>query len=321
MSLLSQKHLQDEAEAYSWVEAHVWPAGPICPHCNEHQRIGKMQGTATRIGLYKCYACRKQFNVKVGTIFEKSHVPMHIWLQAFYLIVGSKKGISSNQLHRTLGITLKTAWFMSHRIREAMRIGELALPKLGGSGSGSGGTGVVEVDETFIGRKKGVPVRRGGAHKHAVLALVERGGQVRSMHIDNTKASTILPIVNENIAKEARVMTDDAATYYKKLRGFASHESVNHGAEEYVRGDVHTNTVENVFSIFKRGMKGIYQHCSEQHLHRYLAEFDFRYNNRVGLGVDDEQRATKALKGVKGKRLTYRTTNREVTGNAQEENA
>lgn len=321
MSVLSHARFHDEQAAYDWVEALLWPEGPVCPKCSSRERITKLKGKSTRIGVYKCNACRKPFTVKVGTIFEDSHIPLRMWLQAIALICASKKGISSNQLHRTLGITLKSAWFMSHRIREAMRVGELGLPKLGGSGSGSGGTGVVEVDETFIGRKKGVPVRRGGAHKHAVLALVERGGQVRSMHIDDTKASTILPIVNENIAKEARIMTDDAATYYRKLRGFASHESVNHGAEEYVRGDVHTNTVENVFSIFKRGMKGIYQHCSEQHLHRYLAEFDFRYNNRVGLGVDDEQRATKALKGVKGKRLTYRTTNREVTGNAQEENA
>jgi transposase-like protein len=263
MSLLSQKHLQDEQAAYDWVEAHVWPNGPVCPHCQETKRLSKMQGKATRIGLYKCYACRKQFNVKVGTIFEKSHIPMHLWLQGFYLICGSKKGISSNQLHRTLGITLKSAWFMSHRIREAMRTGSLAAPM-----GGAGGSGIVEADETFIGRKKGVPKPKGGtSHKHAVLSLVERGGDVRSVHVDNVRADTIVPIVNEAIAKEARVMTDNAATYYGKIEA-ASHEAVNHAAGEYVRGDVHTNTVEGYFSIFKRGMKGVYQHCDEKHLHR-----------------------------------------------------
>lgn len=303
MSLMSQEHLQNEEAAYAWVEAQIWPNGPVCPHCQETKRVGKMKGAATRFGLYKCYACRKQFRVTVGTIFEKSHVPLYIWLQAFYLIAGSKKGISSNQLHRTLGVTLKTAWFMSHRIREAMRVGSLAVP-MGGDGS----SGVVEVDETFIGRKKDIPVRRGGAHKNTVLALVERGGRVKTVHIDDTKADTILPIVSENIAREAKVMTDDAATYYNKLGDFAGHGQVNHSAGEYVRGEVHTNTVEGYFSIFKRGMKGVYQHCSEKHLHRYLAEFDFRYNNRVALKVDDSERAARMVQGAHGKRLTYRTT-------------
>ena len=191
MSLMSQKHLQDETAAYAWVEVQVWPNGPVCPHCQENQRISKMQGKATRIGLYKCYACRKQFTVKVGTIFEASHVALHLWLQAFYLMVGSKKGISSNQLHRTLGVTLKTAWFMSHRIREAMRAGTLS-PPLGGAGS----SGIVEADETFIGRKKGVAKPKGGhRHKNAVLSLVERGGKVRSVHVQDVTAKTLLPIV------------------------------------------------------------------------------------------------------------------------------
>lgn len=230
MSLISQQHLQDEAAAHAWVESHVWPDGPVCPKCGAKNRASKMQGKATRIGLWKCYACRKQFTVKVGTIFESTHVPLHLWLQAFYLLAGSKKGISSNQLHRTLGVTLKTAWFMSHRIREAMRTGTLS-PPLGGDGS----SGIVEADETFIGRKKGVPVKRGAGHKHAVLSLVERGGKVKSVHVEDVKADTLVPIVNDNIAKEARVMTDDAATYYRKLTGFAGHETVNHAAEEYVR--------------------------------------------------------------------------------------
>jgi len=303
MSLLSQKHLQDEEAAYAWVEAHIWPNGPVCPHCGGTERISKMQGKATRTGLYKCYACRKQFRVTVGTIFEKSHIPMHLWLQAFYLIAGSKKGISANQLHRTLGITLKSAWFVGHRIREAMRTGSLMAPM-----GGDGGSGVVEADETFIGRKPGAPKKRGYGHKNAVLSLVERGGEVRSFHVADVKADTVVTIVKDNIAKEARVMTDDAGQYRDRLADFAEHGVVNHTAGEYVRGTVHTNTVEGYFSIFKRGMKGVYQHCSEKHLHRYLAEFDFRYNHRVAKGVHDEARATSMVKGAIGKRLTYRST-------------
>jgi transposase-like protein len=313
MSLLSQAHLQDEEAAYAWVEAHVWPEGPVCPHCGERHRISKMQGKATRIGLYKCYACRKQFNVKVGTIFEKSHVPMHLWLQAFYLICGSKKGISSNQLHRTLGVTLKTAWFMSHRIREAMRAGSLDVPM-----GGDGGSGIVEADETFIGRKKGREVKAGVAHKHAVLSLVERGGDVRSFHVDKADAASIMPIVRENVAKEARIMTDDAGQYRHMHEEYPAHEVVKHKKGEYVRGEAHTNTLENYYSVFKRGMKGVYQHCDERHLHRYVSEFDFRYNNRIGREIDDTQRTINAVKGVVGKRLTYRTTGQEVT-DAEEE--
>lgn len=305
--ILSHPRFQNEEAAYAWVEALLWPDGPTCPHCKGTERITKLKGKSTRIGTCKCNSCRKPFTVKVGTIFEDSHIPMRLWLQGIALLCASKKGISSNQLHRMLGITLKSAWFMSHRIREAMRAGSLS-PPLGGSGS----SGVVEADETFIGRKKGVPKPKGGtAHKHAVLSLVERGGGVRSVHIDNTRADTILPIVNANIAKEARIMTDDAATYYHKLDGFAGHEAVSHSSGEYVRGDAHTNTVENYFSIFKRGMKGVYQHCDEKHLHRYLAEYDFRYNNRIGLGVDDSARAAKAVKGVVGKRLTYKAADRK----------
>jgi len=308
MSVISDARFHDEQAAYDWVEAQLWSDGPICPHCGSVERISKMGGMSTRIGTYKCYACRKPFTVKIGTIFEKSHVHMHIWLQAFHLLASSKKGFSANQLHRILKVSLQTAWFIGHRVREAMRSGSLA-PPLGGPG----GSGVVEADETFIGRKKGEPKRRGGgAHKNAVLALVERKGRVRTVHIDDVKAATILPIVNENISKEARVITDDAATYYHKLGEFAGHATVAHAAGEYVRGDVHTNSVEGYFSIFKRGMKGVYQHCDERHLHRYLSEFDFRYNNRVRLGVNDEQRAVCAIKGAKGKRLTYRTASRKM---------
>jgi transposase-like protein len=299
-STLSSKHFHDEAAAFAFVESRVWPNGPNCPHCGGVERIGKLNGKTTRLGLYKCYQCYKPFTVRVGTVFEASHIPVRYWLQAMAFMTASKKGISSNQLHRTLGVTLKTAWFMSHRIREAMRV--VGVVPMGGAGS------VVEVDETFIGRVEGVPKQRSGsAHKNVVLTLVERGGSARSFHVDSTRRADVEGIVRVNIRKESRLMTDEARHYKAIGHEFASHESVNHGKEEYVRGDVSTNTVENFYSVFKRGMKGVYQHCSERHLHRYLSEFDFRYSNRVKLGVDDIERADIALKGIVGKRLTYRT--------------
>ena len=316
MSLMSLKHLHDEEAAYAWIEGHIWPHGAQCPHCFEQKRVSKMQGKATRFGLYKCYACRKQFRVTVGTIFEKSHVALHLWLQAFYLIAGSKKGISANQLHRTLGVTLKTAWFMGHRIREAMRTGTLK-PPMGGDGS------VVEVDETIYGRAdshpKGRPEGKGfynAMHKNVVLSLVEREGEVRSFHVAGSTTSEVIPIVQGNVDRETQMMTDKAVLYRDRLRDFASHDRVDHGRHEYARYEegrpvIHTNTVESYFALFKRGMRGTYQHCAEKHLHRYLAEFDFRYNQRVALGVNDEQRAVKMVKGARGKRLTYRTTDRE----------
>ena len=301
MSALSAPHFHNEEAAFSFVESRVWPEGPTCPHCGGVNRISKMQGKSTRTGLYKCYQCRKPFTVRIGTIFESSHVPLRIWLQAMFLIAGSKKGISSNQLHRTLGVTLKTAWFMSHRIREAMRSGSL-------SPFGQDG-GAVEVDETYIGQRKDkAPARAGNAHKMAVLSLVERNsGQVRSFTIDGTRAGEIHPIVRANIAKEARLMTDEARVYRTLGKEFAQHGTTLHGARQYVKGDIHSNTVEGVFSIFKRGMRGIYQHCGEQHLHRYLAEFDFRYSHRVALGYNDSARSDAMLKGIVGKRLTYQT--------------
>jgi transposase-like protein len=310
MSVLNAPHFHDEAAAFAKLEAVLWPNGPVCPHCQNNERIYYLEGVRSkpskknpdgvvRHGLKKCGKCRKQFTVRVGTVFESSHIPLHKWFQAVHLLCSSKKGISSHQLHRVLEITYEAAWFMSHRIREAMRSGDLAPM------GGAGGSGVVEADETFIGRKKGMEKKRGTGHKHAVLALVERGGKVRSVHVADVSARTIVPLVNDNIAKEAKVMTDAAATYYGKIEA-ASHEAVNHAAGEYVRGNVHTNTVEGYFSIFKRGMKGVYQHCSEKHLHRYLAEFDFRYNNRTSLGVEDVQRSEKAVLGALGKRLTYR---------------
>jgi len=303
-SILSAAYLQNEEAAYAFIESRIWPHGPVCPHCGSRERIGKMGGKATRIGLYKCYACRKQFTVKIGTIFEDSHIPMRLWLQAIYLMCSSKKGVSSHQLHRTLGVTLKTAWFMGHRIREAMREGGLAP-------FGSNG-GAVEVDETFLWDDKAIPRRRGYAHKNKVLSLVDReSGEARSIVIDDLSAKGVVPILKDNIAKEARVMTDDAGQYKHLDKHFAEHGAVAHSNGEYVNlanPDIHTNTVEGFFSIFKRGMKGVYQHCKKHHLHRYLAEFDFRYSKRVANGFNDTERAIKLLLGVVGKRLTYQTT-------------
>jgi transposase-like protein len=296
-SYLSAPHFHDEAAAFRFVEDRVWPTGPVCPHCACVERIGKLEGKSTRQGVYKCYNCRKPFTVRVGTIFEDSHIPLKLWMQAIFLIASSKKGISSNQLHRTLGVTLKSAWFLSHRIRLAMdaQVGKL----------GSGG-GIVEADETYIGRKPGMQKGRGGfGHKNTVLALVERDGKVKSVTVTNF--AQVKRTFRKHLDKSANLMTDEHKKFRKIGKNYASHEAVNHGAKEYARGNVNTNTIEGVFSIFKRGMTGIYQHCDAKHLHRYLAEFDFRYNNRVALDVNDKQRADNILDGVTGKRLTYQT--------------
>ena len=309
-SVLSSPHFHSEEAAYAYIEARIWAQGPVCPHCGGVDRISKMQGKSTRIGAYKCYQCRKPFTVKIGTIFEGSHVAMHLWLQAMYLIAGSKKGISSNQLHPILGVTLKTAWFMSHRIREAMRSGDLTP-------FGSGG-GIVEVDETFIGhdrtiKPEGEKKGRGYAHKHKVLSLIDRNtGRQRSMVVDSLKAADLLPILKANIAAEAIVMTDEAGQYAHLNQSFAGHGFTRHGAGQYVDYEnptIHTNTIEGAFSIFKRGMKGVYQHCQKKHLHRYVAEFEFRYSNRVALGYNDADRADALLKGVTGRRITYNPAN------------
>jgi transposase-like protein len=301
----SEPQFHNEEAAYAFIEARLWPNGPVCPHCGSKEKVGKLKGKSTRIGLYKCYTCLKQFTVKVGTIFEDSHIPLRIWLQALFAIASSKKGISSNQLHRTLGITLKSAWFMSHRIREAMRNGVLA--PFGGNG------GTVESDETFLWNDPGKPVKRGYMHKNKILSLIDReSGEARSVVIDEVTAKTIIPILKENIAEEARIMTDDAGQYHYLYEHFANHDTIAHSQGEYVSladPSIHTNTVEGYFSIFKRGMKGVYQHCAKKHMHRDLAEFDFRYSNRTAKGVDDSARADKLLKGVAGKRLTYETTN------------
>jgi len=307
-SVIDAKALHNEAAAYAWVEARLWPDGPVCPHCGGVDRISKMGGKSTRIGVYKCYQCRKPFSVKVGIVFEASHVPMHYWLQAAYLMCSSKKGVSSNQLHRALGVTLKTAWFMSHRLWEAMRV--IGVEPMGGAG------GIVEIDETFTGRIEGMPVQttKGGASsfKNTVLSLVTRGGAVRSFHVEGTTSGHLLPIIRANISKEAFIISDDWKAYGALGKEYWMHQTVNHGIGEYVRGIVYTNTIEGYYSIFKRGMKGVYQHCSERHLHRYLSEFDFRCSNRIRLGVDDVERTERAIKGIVGKRLTYRTTGKRA---------
>jgi transposase-like protein len=310
----------DETKAREWLEARVWPNGPTCPHCGnaDPAKIRALQGKSHRPGLYQCAECREQFTVTVKTVFERSKIPLTKWLAALFLLTASKKGVSAHQIHRSLDVTYKTAWFMMHRLREALRTGGLA--PMGGSGK------TVEVDETYIGRLQGQPVRRGGGtHKNTVLTLVERGGRARSFHIDTATIAQVAPIIRENISRESHLMTDESNIYPEVAAEFAGHDTVIHSEKQYVRywnevtnktgaggkpvvetTTITTNTVEGYYSIFKRGMKGIYQHCSEKHLHRYLAEFDFRYSNRIALGVDDYSRAEIAAKGISGKRLTYR---------------
>jgi transposase-like protein len=291
---LNNKIFQDATKARQWLEALLWPDGPACGYCgviDDSTPLGK------RPGFYQCNSCRKQFTVMVGTVFERSHIPLNKWLTAAFLICASKKGISAHQMHRMLDITYKSAWFMMHRLREAMKQ-DTSTP-LGGMGK------IVEADETFIGRKKGVASGGGPWHKMAVLTLIERGGPSRSIKIDKINKRTIRAILLDQVDPMSRLMTDEANHY--QMAPVNQHDSVNH-QKEYVSGDVYTNTAEGFFSIFKRGMRGVYQHCSEQHLNRYLAEFDFRYSNREALGVNDNARAHKALLGIRGKRLTYRRT-------------
>lgn len=294
----------DAARAH--LESIRWPSGPVCPHCGGVERQSRLNGEAHRPGVVFCGECREQYTVTVGTVFERSKVPLNKWVLATHLLCSSKKGISSHQLHRTLGVTYKTAWFMSHRIREAM--GDKPSGKLGGGGK------IVEVDETYYGKKVGAKpkVRRvGGAamkDKNAIVALVERGGKVRSFHMPSVTNVNLKQVLSTQIDADTHLMTDEATRYWNLGKDFAKHSSVNHGRKEYARGQVTTNTVEGYFSILKRGLVGTYQHVGEAHLQRYVREFDFRYNNRTALGVNDLQRTDAALKGISGKRLTYRRT-------------
>lgn len=294
---------QDATKAREHLEALHWPNGPVCPHCGnvDPARIRKMQGKSTRPGVYQCNECRKPFTVTVGTVFEDSKIPLNKWVLATHLMAASKKGMSAHQLHRMLGITYKSAWFMAHRIREAMSPNHKVTGPIGGENK------VVEIDETYVGGKAKNRATKPAPVKRAVVALVERDGSVASFHVANVTATTLRPIIVKYVSRKSYLMTDESLIYPKIGREFSGHGSVNHSADEYVRGDFwHTNTAENFFSIFKRGIYGVYHHVSEAHLQRYAIEFDFRYNTR---GITDGERAEKALEGARGKRLTYRSPN------------
>ena len=301
MSEYSDPIYHDEDAARAHLEAIRWPNGTTCPHCGAiGDKVYRLAGKGVRPGAWHCKACRKQFSVTVGTVFERSHVPLHKWVLATHLMAASKKGVSAHQLHRTLGVTYKTAWFMAHRIREAMK--DDGSEPMGGKGQ------VVEADETFIGppgyRFDGAWLpKRGRGEKRVVFTLVERGGRARSVKLKDLSGRKIRQVLVTNASRDSVLSTDEAGHYKRVGKEFARHFTVNHAKGEYARGFATTNTVEGFFSIFKRGMKGIYQHCGEQHLHRYLQEFDFRYSNRQ---VSDKARTMTALAGIEGRRLMYR---------------
>lgn len=304
-SVFDAPQFKTEEGAFAYVEAHLWPDGPVCHHCGncDPARIRKMQGKTTRLGLYKCNECRKPFTVRMGTIFESSHLALHLWLQVIHLFCASKKGISTRQIQRMLQCSMKTAWFLGHRIREAMK--DDGTTPIGGEGK------TIEADETFWGQQdykfvsgKGWQRRDGWGDKMKIVTLVERGGRARSIHIDNLGMEEVTRAL-ETADRDSHLNTDQARHYRKIGKEFLSHSAVDHSRKEYARGSVHSNTVEGFFSIFKRGMVGVYQHCNESHLHRYLSEFDFRYSFREKVGFNDTMRAEAALKGVVGKRLTY----------------
>jgi len=293
-------HNEDAARAD--LESIRWPDGAMCPFCGSPDKVKPLGGKSMGPGWYHCGECREKFTVRTGTVFERSHVPLHKWRLAFQLMAASKKGISAHQLHRMIGVTYQTAWFMAHRIREAMS-SPIPTGGLGGSDK------VVEADETFVGGKaKNRAFAKQPPKKTAVLALLERDGEVRSYRIANVTAKELRPMIVQTASRKSHLMTDELRSYIKIGKEFAGHSAVDHSKDEYARmgGFVHTNTVENYFSILKRGIYGVYQHVSEAHLHRYLAEFDFRYSNRVGLGISDTKRAMRAIKGAEGKRLMYR---------------
>lgn len=312
---LTNRIYKDEKAARKHFEAIRWPDGPVCPFCGVVDDATELNGKSTRPGLYKCHGCQKPFTATIGTLYERSHIPLHKWLLATHLLTSSKKGMSAHQLWRMLGFgSYRTAWFMAHRIREGMRVAKLDKP-LGGKGK------TVEADETYVGgkeknkhRSKRKHLGTGGSGKEAVFSLVERGGSVRSHHVPAVNANTLRPILVSQVDRGSFLMTDEAAPSKMMGREFGNHQSVNHSIGEYVRGDAHTNTIEGYFSILKRGITGTYHHVSQQHLKRYLAEFDFRYNERSALGVEDAERARKAVKGIEGKRLTYRQADK--AGNA-----
>jgi len=309
---LTDPRFADPNKAREYLEAQRWPDGPVCSHCGSFGGT-PLNGKAHRPGVYQCNECREQFTVTTGSVMERSKIPLNKWLMAMHLMGASKKGYSAHQLHRTLGVTYQTAWFLAHRIRKAME--DTGEGPIGGEGK------TVEVDETYFGRsetpkpsksRKGKPPlkRKRDWDKRAVVALVERGGKVKMFHVEHATAANIREIMVTNIRRGSALHTDESRLYTETGKEFASHDTVKHSAGEYVRYEgekiIHSNTVENVFSVFKRGMTGVYQHCSEAHLKRYLTEFEFRYNNRSKLGIEDTERAAKAVKGAEGKRLMYR---------------
>jgi transposase-like protein len=302
--VLSAAHFHNEEAAFEYVEAHLWPNGAVCPHCGNRsdKRIGRLTGKSSRPGLRKCYACRRTFTVRVGSIFEDSHFPLHLWLQAIHLICASKKGVSTRQIQRTFNCSMKTAWFLMHRVREFMNGPTSDSSPLGGPGK------TIEADVSYVGPKPGTKVRRGAGHMRPVMALVERSGEVRSVHVPNVRGETLHAVLDKHASTTSHFMTDEDNVFTGIGWNFASHGTVNDSKDEYVRGDAHTNTNEDFFSILKRGIYGIYQHVSEARLHRYLTEFDFRYSNREKLGIDDIERASLTLAGAQGRRLTYETT-------------
>lgn len=317
MTNLTDPIFTDADKAREYFETIRWPNGPYCPHCGnaDEDEIVKLTSKAHRPGLYQCRECREQFTVTVGSVMESSHIPLNKWALGFYLMASSKKGVSAHQLMRTLGIgSYRTAWFMAHRIREAM------IEETGDTGPFGGPGKVVEADETYHGKRE-TPRKRnkystpptrggkqGGAEKRVIVGLVERGGRVRTFHVQSATRDSVRELLVKNVSRKSVLHTDESPIYTKTGKEFAGHATVIHSKNEYVRGNVHTNTVENVWSVFKRGMKGIYQHCGEAHLPRYLAEFDFRYNRRSALGISDTERAHDAIRGAAGRRLMYQAT-------------
>ncbi|RXF73872.1 IS1595 family transposase [Hansschlegelia zhihuaiae] len=318
MSTLTDPIFHDNDKAREHLEAIRWENGLYCPHCGnaDETSIHKLQGKSHRPGLFQCNACRQHFTVTVGTVMERSKVPLAKWVLGFHLMAASKKGMSAHQLHRMLGVTYKTAWFMAHRIREAMKEDVASSGPLGGEGK------IVEADETYIGKREtpaklsrgriATPTKSGkagGAQKRVVIGLVERGGRTRMVHINHATRDTVREVLVRNVDRASVLHTDESRLYTITGKEFNGHRTVKHSAGEYVRRDaeaiVHSNTIENVFSVFKRGMVGVYQHCGEAHLHRYLAEFDFRYNRRTALKISDRERTDDAIRGASGKRLTY----------------
>jgi transposase-like protein len=317
MTNLTDPIFNDNDAAREHLESIRWADGVYCPHCgnNDPAAIHLLAGKSHRPGLFQCNACREHFTVTVGTVMERSKIPLCKWVLGFHLYAASKKGLSAHQLHRMLGVTYKTAWFMAHRIREAMKEDVKSSGPLGGAGK------TVQADETYIGKRdvpyvspqrKGRPYTKGGksggAQKRTVIGLVEKGGKARMFHVQHATKASVRDILVRNADRKSDLHTDESRLYTTTGREYASHETVNHSAGEYVRGMVTTNHIENVFSVFKRGMIGVYQHCGEAHLHRYLAEFDFRYNRRTALGVTDRERADDLIRGTSGKRLTYQQT-------------